>query len=260
MKGDFLFLGTGASMGTPVVTCKCAVCVSQDLRNHRLRPSGLLRIEGKQFLFDAGPDFRHQALKVGIDQLDGVILTHGHYDHIGGFDDLRVFYFYKHQALPCLLSRATYHELKLRLPYFFEANSDQGMGGSRFQFKVIDEEHADVLFCNLQWRIFSYTQNKMQVSGYRLGNFAYVMDLKEYPSSIFDHLKGVEVLVLSGLRQRPSPAHLTLDEALEFSKKVGAKQVWFSHVSHELDHEKTNEQLPREAQMAYDGLEISIVC
>ena len=260
MKGTFLFLGTGASMGTPVVTCKCRVCLSQDRRNQRLRPSGLLKVDGKQILFDAGPDFREQALRSGIDRLDGVVLTHGHYDHIAGLDDLRVFYFLKKQTLPCLLSRPTYDDVKMKSPYFFEGSGDDVMGGARFQFKVFDAEVEDLIFNNLPWTIVSYVQNKMQVTGYRIGNFAYIMDLKEYSPTIFQKLEGVEVLVLSGLRERPSPAHLTLDEALEFSRKVGAKQTWFSHVSHELDHEEANRRLPQEAQLAYDGLEVSVEC
>lgn len=257
MKGSFLFLGTGASMGTPVVTCQCAVCRSQDPRNHRLRPSGLLKLEGQQILVDVGPDFREQALRYGIDRLDGVVLTHGHYDHMAGMDDLRVFYFLKKQTLPCLLSRPTYNELKMRSPYFFEGSGDDVAGGARFQFKVMDEKEGAVMFNSLPWTVVSYIQNGTQVTGYRIGSFAYVMDLKEYTPAIFEKLKGVETLVLSGLRERPSPAHLTLDEALEFARKVGAKMTWFSHVSHELDHETTNRRLPREAQLAYDGLEVT---
>lgn len=260
MRGQFLFLGTGASMGTPVVTCECVVCKSGDPHDRRLRPSGLLRVEGKQVLFDAGPDFREQALRAGINALDAVILTHGHYDHIAGLDDLRVFYFLKHQVLPCLLSRATYHDLKQRFPYFFEGSGDESTGGARFQFKVVDEKNSDVIFCNLPWKLVSYVQNGMQVTGYRVGNFAYIMDLKEYDHTIFESLKGVSVLVMSGLRERPSPAHLTLDEAVAFAKKVGAKQTWFSHVSHEISHAETNRRLPQEIQLAYDGLEVSLEC
>ena len=260
MRGRFLFLGTGASMGTPVVTCRCSVCLSQDLRNRRLRPSGLLKLDGKQFLFDVGPDFREQALRAGIDTLDGIVLTHAHYDHIAGLDDLRVFYFLKHQVLPCLLSRATYHDLKVRYSYFFDGNPDETMGGPRFQFKVVDEKECDLLFCNLPWKIVSYVQSGTQVTGFRIGNFAYIMDLKEYSETIFQSLEGIEVLIMSGLRDRPSPGHLTLDEALAFSKKVGAKQTWLSHVSHELDHAETNRRLPLATQLAYDGLEVSIEC
>jgi phosphoribosyl 1,2-cyclic phosphate phosphodiesterase len=260
VKGRFLFLGTGSSMGIPVVTCKCAVCLSQDRCNHRLRPSGLIKIDGKQILMDAGPDFREQALAHGIDQLDGVILTHGHYDHIAGLDDLRVYYFLKKKLLPCLLSRPTFHEIKIRNPYFFDGSADEAMGGARFDYKVIDEENCEHIFCNLPWTIVSYMQNGMQVTGYRLGNFAYVMDLKEYTPKIFSSLKGVEVLVMSGLRETPSHAHLTLDEAIEFSRKVGAKETWFSHISHDLDHEKTNRRLPEGVELAYDGLEVSFQC
>lgn len=260
MQAEFLFLGTGASMGTPVVTCKCAVCQSQDRRNHRLRPSGLLKVGGKQILFDAGPDFREQALTHGIDHLDGVVLTHGHYDHIAGLDDLRVFYYLNRQLLPCMLSAETYADLKIRSPYFFDASKDDIMGGARFEYQVIQEKNCTTQFCGFPWTIVSYVQNGMQVTGYRIGNFAYVMDLKEYTSDIFAGLHGVEVLVLSGLRHTPSPAHLTLEEALEFSKKVGALQTWFSHISHDLDYEQTNRLLPRDAQLAYDGLKVSIQC
>src|SRR3569832_255159 len=160
MKGTYLYLGTGASMGTPVVTCRCGVCLSQDRKNHRLRPSGLLKFEGSQILLDGGPDFREQALRYGIDHLDGVVLTHGHYDHIGGMDDLRVFYFLKNQTVPCLLSRPTYEELKTRSPYFFEGSGDDVMGGARFQFKVIDEKEGDLIFSNLPWTFVSYTQSQ----------------------------------------------------------------------------------------------------
>ncbi len=261
MQGVFLFLGTGASMGTPVVTCQCKVCKSQDRRNHRLRPAGLLKIGGKQILFDAGPDFREQALTYGIERLDAVVLTHGHYDHIGGLDDLRVFFYLKHQMLPCLLSSSTLKEIQLRTPYFFKKSSDDVMGGPRFEFQCIENDLGQVDFCSLRWQIVSYEQNQMQVTGYRVGNFAYVMDLKNYSSNLFKELKGVEVLVLSGLRYRSSPAHLTIEEALDFANKVGAKKTWFSHVSHEIDHEETNHKLASfGAALAYDGLEIGVSC
>lgn len=247
-------------MGVPVVTCTCAVCNSQDRRNHRLRPSGLLKARGKQILMDAGPDFREQALTNGIKQLDGVVLTHSHYDHIAGLDDLRVFYYLHNQLLPCLLSRATYEELKVRTPYFFEKEKEETMGGPRFDYHVIEKETTSAQFCGFEWNFVTYAQNKMEVTGFKVGNFAYVMDLKEFSPEIFNRLQGVEVLVISGLRHRPSPAHLTLDEAVEFSRKVGAKETWFSHIAHDLDHEKTNRQLPQGVQLAYDGLTVKVQC
>lgn len=212
-------------------------------------------------MFDAAPDFREQALTYGIERLDAVVLTHGHYDHIGGLDDLRVFFYLKHQVLPCLLSHSTLKEIQLRTPYFFKKSSDDVMGGPRFEFQCIENDFGQVDFCGLRWHIVSYEQNQMQVTGYRVGNFAYVTDLKNYSSNLFKGLKGVEVLVLSGLRYRSSPAHLTIEEALDFANKVGAKKTWFSHVSHEIDHEETNHKLASfGAALAYDGLEIGVSC
>ena len=134
------------------------------------------------------------------------------------------------------------------------------MGGPKFQFHIVEEKSGEIQFCNLPWQWISYEQNQAQVTGYRVGRFAYVMDLKHYSEAVFEGLKGVEVLVLSGLRETVSRAHLSLDEALQFSQRVGAKQTWFSHISHELEYERANQLLPPGAQLAYDGLEISIVC
>jgi phosphoribosyl 1,2-cyclic phosphate phosphodiesterase len=171
-----------------------------------------------------------------------------------------VYYFLQHQVLPCLLSRETHDELKLRSPYFFGKSSDEVMGGARFKFHIIDQTMGESQFCGFPWQFVFYEQSGMRVTGYRIGNFAYIMDLKKYSDEIFEALQGVEALVLSGLRQTESKAHLSLDQALEFARKVGAKQTWFSHVSHEMDHQKGNQLLPRDAQLAYDGLEIPIVC
>lgn len=258
MKAEFLFLGTGASMGTPVVTCHCAVCESKNPRNRRLRPSGVLKIGEKQFLIDPGPDYRQQALTFGVERVDGVIITHLHYDHIAGLDDLRVYYFLHKRRLPCLISQAAHDELKIRNGYFFEGSNDDVIGGSRFDFTILKQKSGTIDFCGETWSFMNYEQGGMEVTGYRWKNFAYVMDLKNYSPSIYDVLKGSHVLVMSGLRHRPSPAHLTIDEAIVFAQKAGAKQTWFSHVSHEVDHDETNKMLPAGIQLAYDGLTIDV--
>ncbi len=258
MKNSFLFLGTGASMGTPVVTCKCAICTSNDPLNHRLRPAGLLKLGEQRFLIDTGPDFRQQALRCGLDRLDGVLITHTHFDHIAGIDDLRVYYFLLHQTLPCLLSQDSYEDIKKTHGYFFKKSTDDVMGGTRFQFQIIQNDFGTENFCGHNWQILTFEQGGMKVTGFRLGSFAYVMDLKNFSSEIYEALKGVEVLVMSALRYKPSPAHLSMDEALVFAARVGAKQTWFSHIAHDLDHETTNQQLPAGVKLAYDGLEIPI--
>ncbi|HNA62371.1 MAG TPA: MBL fold metallo-hydrolase [Rhabdochlamydiaceae bacterium] len=258
MKSSFLFLGTGASMGTPVLTCQCAVCSSSDMHNQRLRPSGLLKIGDKRFLIDVGPDYRMQALKYGVERLDGVLITHTHYDHIAGLDDLRVYYFFHKKTLPCLLSDDSLAELKIRNHYFFEKSTDDVMGGSRFNFEVIKDHFGSVDFGGEQWQTMTYEQGGMKVTGYRWGKFAYVMDLKNFTEEIYSALKGVEVLIMSALRYRPSPAHLTMEEAVVFAKRVGAKQTWFSHVAHDLDHATINRELPEGMKLAHDGLEIDV--
>jgi phosphoribosyl 1,2-cyclic phosphate phosphodiesterase len=235
-------------MGTPIPTCHCSVCRSIHPFNQRLRPSGLLKMGEKRFLIDATPDFRQQALKFGIERLDGVLLTHTHFDHVAGLDDLRVYSFFHKIKLPCLLSKVSYEEIKLRFPYFFDAKESL-----RFAFQCIEKDEE--IFVGEKVQVITYEQNGMQVNGFRLGSFAYVMDLKTYPPTIFNALKGVEVLVLSGLRYNSSKAHLTIDEAIEFSKKVGAKKTWFSHIGHEVDHEAASQKLPTGVFLAYDGLE-----
>lgn len=245
-------------MGTPVVTCKCAVCTSSDPLNHRLRPAGLLKLGEQRFLIDTGPDFRYQALKYGIDRLDGVLITHTHFDHIAGLDDLRVFYFLQKKTLPCLLSQASIDDLKKTHDYIFKKSNDVDMGGTRFDFQVIQKDFGMEKFGGHSWQVATFEQGGMKITGFRLGSFAYIMDLKHFSPEIFQALKGVEVLVMSALRYRPSPAHLTMDEAVAFAAKIGAKQTWFSHVSHELDHLTTNQQLPAGVKLAYDGLEIPL--
>lgn len=245
-------------MGTPVVTCKCEVCSSSDPLNHRLRPAGLLKLGEERYLIDTGPDFRYQALKYGIDRLDGVLITHTHFDHIAGLNDLRVYYFLKKKTLPCLLSQESYDDLKQTQTYIINQSNDDVMGGSRFNFQMIKKDFGIEKFGGHSWQIMSFEQSGMKVTGFRLGSFAYVMDLKNFTPEIYQALKGVEVLVMSGLRYRPSPAHLSVDEAIAFAAKVGAKQTWFSHISHELDHATTNQQLPAGVKLAYDGLEIDL--
>jgi phosphoribosyl 1,2-cyclic phosphate phosphodiesterase len=255
MKNSFLFLGTGASMGTPVLTCKCEVCTSKSAFNHRLRPSGLLKLGQERFLIDPGPDFRQQGLKYGIDRLDGVLITHTHFDHVAGLDDLRVFYFLHKKTLPCLLSQESYDEIKRTHGYFFTKATDKG---SRFEFHIIKKDFGTENFGGHRWQIMTFEQGGMKVTGYRLGTFAYVMDLKNFSPEIYQALKGVEVLVMSALRYSASPAHLSMEEAIAFATRVGAKQTWFSHIAHDLDHTTTNQQLPPGVKLAYDGLEIPL--
>lgn len=256
VHGKFLFLGTGSSTGIPVITCKCVVCHSTHKKNKRLRPAGLIRVKGKHFLIDAGPDFRTQALQHHIYHLDGVLLTHGHFDHIAGLDDLRVFYFLQKKRLPCLLSKELLEELRVRYDYFFRYEEEEMMGGSRFSFHALPDDFGSIDFQGIHIGYCSFLQKGTKVTGFRIGNFAYILDIREFSEEIFDFLKGVEVLILSALRYTPSPAHFSLEEAIAFATKVGAKKIFFSHIAHEIDHSECSKKLPPHIALGYDGLEM----
>lgn len=256
MKGSFLFLGTGGSMGVPVIGCTCATCSSPSAFNKRLRPSGLVRLGNKQFLIDAGPDFREQALREKIMHLDGILLTHTHFDHIAGLDDLRVFTFLQPHSLPCLLSEETLEEIKVRYHYLMQYSQKKKSPYAQLDFQVLEGDFGKTVFEGFEWEYLSYFQAKMKVTGFRLGSFAYVSDIREYDQRVFRTLEGVETLVLSALRHTPSEVHFSLEEAIDFVRKVGAKRAFFTHIAHELEHEETNRSLPSDIRLGHDGLQI----
>ena len=255
MKGTLTFLGTGGSMGVPIIGCKCDVCVSTNLKNKRTRPSAMLQIDGKTIVIDAGPDFRTQALRENIDHIDGVVFTHAHHDHTAGLDDLRVYTMRREQPIPCLASRPTADDLQIRYDYIFKTY-DKPKLVSKVILQVLEEEKGVARFLDLSFKYLTYVQSEMPVNGLCLGNLAFITDIKEYPESIFDDLHGTEILVVSALRYSKSYMHLSIDEAVAFSQRVGAKQTWLTHIAHELDHDVVNHNLPSNIQLAYDGLSI----
>lgn len=256
-KGTFLFLGSGGSLGIPVVGCDCEVCRSHSPHNHRLRPSGLIRVAGKRIMVDCGPDFREQALRYHINTLDGLILTHSHNDHVAGIDELRIYSMRNHQPLPCLLSQETADDIKKRYFYIFEKSSIPNKVTARLDLQQFPSDRGEVNFLGQKIKYVTYEQCGMGVNGFVIGNLAYMSDIKIYPETIFEDIQGVDQLIISALRFTPSDFHFTVDEAIDFSKKVGAKKTWLTHIAHELDHEKTNAYLPANIQLAYDGLEIA---
>lgn len=252
MERSFLFLGTGGSMGIPAVACTCPVCKSDSIFNKRSRPAGLLKIGKKQFLIDAGPDFRTQALHYGINHLDGVLITHTHFDHIAGFDDLHALYFLQDERPHCLLSKDSFDELKLRLHYLFDGSKCKWA-----DFEVLEKDFGSVKFEGVKFDYLSYFQAEMKVTGFRHDNFAYVSDIRRYDQAAIDALKGVDVLILSALRHTASEVHFSIEEAIAFARTVGSKKTFFTHIAHDLDHDETNNSLPEDIRLAHDGLEIS---
>lgn len=258
MKAEALFLGTGASMGVPVIGCTCHVCQSESSFNNRMRPSLLLMIGKKRYLIDIGPDFRLQALRYQIDALDGVILTHSHYDHIGGLDELRIFYFREKKAMPCLVSRETFEELKVRYHYLLSSSDLDPASFMQLNFQILESDEGVVEFEGVKLAYFSYFQKGTKVIGVRFQDFAYVVDILDYPQTIFKCLKGVDKLVIDGMKWERTSAHLGILDVIEFAKKVGSKTTYLTHVAHETDHESTSAKLPDGMELAYDGLKLDL--
>ncbi len=256
MKGKLTFLGTGGSMGVPVLGCLCEVCQSHDRLNQRLRPSVLIQIECQLFLIDPGPDFRLQALKNGITKLNGLLLTHAHHDHTAGMDDLRPICYRRQDPLPILLSSETAQDLQTRYSYLFQSKTEHSH--SQFALKLLPDQAGIVNFENIPIQYVSYMQGEMLVNGYRIGDFAYLSDIRHFSRSIFKHLQGVRYLVISALRYTLSTVHFSVDEAIDFARTLKAQKVWLTHISHDLEHHQTNRYLPNHMSLAYDGLEIDL--
>jgi len=256
MSGTFLFLGTGGSMGIPVIGCDCAVCQSHHPKNNRTRSGGLLTIGEKRVLIDASQDLRSQALKHRIEEIDLVIFTHSHHDHVAGIDDLRPFFFGGKGPLPCYLSEETHRDLTLRYSYIFKPKPVKGALLPKFDLHLFEGDRGTTSLFGKEMRYFTYLQSGMKVNGFKIGNFAYLSDIKDYPETLFEDIAGAEILVLSALRDTPSTFHFTVEEAVAFAEKAGARETWLTHIAHDLDHEKTEAVLPENVRLAYDGLQI----
>lgn len=257
MNGRLLFLGTGSSAGIPLIGCQCEVCTSPSPFNKRLRPSALVSVNNKKFLIDAGPDFRQQALRYNITALDGVVFTHAHFDHTAGIDDLRIYFFWSKKPLPTLVSKDTAKEIKIRFDYLFKYSELYDNKTPRIVFHELpDELEGKIVFEEIPITYVTFEQGGMKVNGFRFNDLAYISDIRNYPETIFQYLKGIKTVVVSALRHQSSPLHFSVEEAVNFIEKTGAEKAWLTHVSHDLEHNKMNELLPPHIKMAYDGLEI----
>jgi phosphoribosyl 1,2-cyclic phosphate phosphodiesterase len=216
-----------------------------------------LTIGDTKILIDAGPDLRQQALRYGIDHVDGLVLTHVHFDHTAGIDELRSYYFQTRQPMPCLASVFTADDLTHRCSYLFAEPEEGKSLTAQIKFQLLHGPSGAVNFLGINTRYVSYEQGGMPVNGYRWGNFAYISDIKDYPENIFEELAGVEVLVLSALREEPTFVQFTVDEALQFAERVGAKEVYLTHMAHDLEYDALNARLPPHVHCGYDGLQFS---
>lgn len=251
-------LGSGTSMGVPTIACHCRVCSSKDPRDHRLRPSILLVHRGESAVIDTTPDFRYQALRVGLERLDAVLFTHGHADHILGFDDIRPFNLRQKAALPVYASQETIAILKRTFAYVFDS------APAISTIPQVTLHPIDGPFEVIGTRItpIPAQHGDMGVLGFRFGNAAYLTDFSVLPETSKPLLADLDDLVLDALRDTPHPMHQTVEQALAMIRELNPKRAWFTHIAHDLPHSETNARLiatgyPNVA-LAYDGLHFEV--
>jgi phosphoribosyl 1,2-cyclic phosphate phosphodiesterase len=250
-------------MGVPTLGCDCAVCMSPHPHDRRLRPSVLLRWDGKpgerqrSVVIDTGPDFREQALRTRLTHLDAVFYTHSHADHIMGLDDLRPLsftHFREGGPIPLYASRQTAAVLEHIYDYTFSPNATYPTR-ARVHIEPLSERtcvHGVEFIC------VPVKHGEMDVAGFRFGDAAYLTDVSQIPEKSFELLQGLSTLVLPALRHHPHPSHATVKQAVAWAERIGARQTWLTHIAHELGHAETNSILPAGVAMAYDGLEVAV--
>jgi len=249
------FLGTGTSHGVPMIGCECAVCQSADPRDTRLRPSIFIECDdGLRVLVDTTPDLRQQALLHKLVQVDAVLYTHSHADHILGLDELRRYNHMTRRPVPLYGNAATLADLRRTFAYVFDPKSPKGGGVPELRLNTIVGP-----FCLGRSLVQPLTvlHGGRPVVAYRIGGFAYLTDCNEIPPETFEQLQDLDVLVLDALRHRPHPTHFSLSEAVEVAGRIGARRTWFTHCCHDLGHASTCASLPERVALAYDGLRIA---
>lgn len=251
------FLGTGTSTGVPQIGCRCNTCTSPDSRDSRLRTSALIYTDnGQQLLIDCGPDFREQMLKADSPHLDAVLLTHTHYDHVGGIDDMRP-YCGLHPHFPVYCQPSVARDLRNRIPYCFGNNLYPGV--PTFQLNEIDDTKPFLVGNDVVTPLPVMHNQKMRITGYRIGNLAYITDCWRMIPKTFELLKDVDALVINALRIKTHPSHMNLQEALDVITAVKPKRAFLTHLSHDMGrHADTETLLPENVKIAYDGLMIEV--
>lgn len=250
------FLGTGTSQGIPVIGSNHPVCQSSDPRDKRLRVSVLVSWKNYNFVIDCGPDFRQQMLANNVVRLDGILFTHEHADHTAGIDDIRP-YFFRQGDIPIYAHQRVVDSLRRRFDYIF-SDINRYPGAPAVKVNLV-RNNEPFPVGDLKAIPIEAFHNRLPVLGYRLGDFAYLTDVKTISDEESEKLKGIKVLTVNALRKDPHHSHFNLDEALDFVEKVGPGEAYFTHISHHMGfHNEVEKELPPHVHLAYDNLSISL--
>lgn len=248
-------LGSGTSVGVPTIGCTCKVCKSADPRNRRLRPSLLVRWDDHNVVIDTGPDFREQALAADISKLDAILYTHAHADHILGIDDLRPFNYHQRGPIPIHCTASTLEVIQRVFAYIFHAGPSES-SRPKIQPVIFDGDEFEV--AGLSFLPVPLKHGSGPCHGFRFGGVAYLTDHSEIPEESMPLLEGLDVLFLDALRYKPHPTHSTVDQSLKTVERLKPGRTYFTHISHDLEHERAESMLPPHVRLAYDGLEIVV--
>ncbi len=252
----FTFLGTGTSQGVPIIGCDCAVCTSGNKKDNRLRTSLLIESDTTTVVIDTGPDFRQQMLREKVQQLDAVVFTHSHKDHLAGMDDIRAFNYLQQKPMDIYATAFTWEVIKSEFPYVFAANKYPGVPSVN-EFVISEKEAFTIGDITLQpILVWHY---KMPVLGFRINDFVYITDANKIEELEMNKARGAKHFVLNALRHEKHISHFTLEEAIEQANIIQADNTYFTHISHLLGkHEEVSKGLPSTISLAYDGLKIEI--
>ena len=247
-----IFLGTGTSQGIPVIGCTCNTCVSHDVKDKRLRTSCLVVVNDVHILIDTSPDLRTQMLDNNISKIDAILFTHEHNDHTAGLDDVRPFNFMHQMHIPAFAEKRIVDQIFSRFAYIFDENPYPG--APRIILNEIND--ADTFYIKgVSITPIRIMHGALPILGFRIGDFAYLTDVKSIPDSSLSKLKGIKYLVLNALRYHEHYSHITVNEAIEIAQNIGAEITYLTHMSHQIvRHKIFKNQLPVGVKPAFDGL------